>query len=249
MKNLYVNGCSFSAGNTLPQEQTWPYKLAQLNNLKVYNEAVNSQSMYNICYNTTMHLNEFDPKDTLVIIGWTWPERRSLKIDEGILSINLNDLGKEAVNSFQDKFSAYKKLSSPYFTSTDNQDRLHALSDTIRNNDKNLDIFTATKNAYKAQLLDDKFIEHRISEYFFNIYNLENYLKANKFRYKFICFQENIDNNPISVKLRRKIDGKNVIDCFINKTKPFCDSPSYLSHPSELHCTQLAELINEKLQQ
>ena len=39
MKNLYVNGCSFSSGHNLPIEETWGYKLADKLNLKLYAEA------------------------------------------------------------------------------------------------------------------------------------------------------------------------------------------------------------------
>ena len=29
MKNLYVNGCSFTAGHVLKEEESWPYLLAK----------------------------------------------------------------------------------------------------------------------------------------------------------------------------------------------------------------------------
>ena len=35
MKNLYVNGCSFTAGHDVEEVKTWPYLLAKKLNLKL----------------------------------------------------------------------------------------------------------------------------------------------------------------------------------------------------------------------
>ena len=43
MKNLYVNGCSFTHGDTLPKEQSWPYLLGKEINLNLINESKNGQ--------------------------------------------------------------------------------------------------------------------------------------------------------------------------------------------------------------
>ena len=75
MKNLYINGCSFTAGDGLKDEDTWPVKLAELTNTTLYNQAKNGQSFGSIFTNSIHHLNKLDSIDTSVVIGLTWPHR------------------------------------------------------------------------------------------------------------------------------------------------------------------------------
>ena len=56
MKNLYINGCSYTAGDNLEDKETWPYKLAQLSNTKLYDNSANGQSMGSIFVNSIKHL-------------------------------------------------------------------------------------------------------------------------------------------------------------------------------------------------
>ena len=67
MKNLYVNGCSFTAGHVLKEEESWTYLLAKKLNLNLIKHARNGQSFDSIFLNTISHLSELDPKDTLVV--------------------------------------------------------------------------------------------------------------------------------------------------------------------------------------
>ena len=57
MKNLYINGCSFTAGHNLPTEQTWPVLLSEKLGTKLINQAINGQSFGSIFLNTINHLS------------------------------------------------------------------------------------------------------------------------------------------------------------------------------------------------
>ena len=51
MKNLYINGCSFTAGHNLPQETSWPRLLGDKLGLNTICKAVNGQSFDSIFLN------------------------------------------------------------------------------------------------------------------------------------------------------------------------------------------------------
>tara|TARA_B100001939_G_scaffold342168_1_gene352924 strand:- start:2441 stop:3064 length:624 start_codon:yes stop_codon:yes gene_type:complete len=75
VKNLYINGCSFTHGNTLPKHETWPYLLSKETKLNLINESKNGQSFGSIFYNSINTLSELDSSDTIVVIGFTWETR------------------------------------------------------------------------------------------------------------------------------------------------------------------------------
>ena len=43
-KNIYINGCSFTAGHHLKEKDTWPELLSKKLNLQKINKAINGQS-------------------------------------------------------------------------------------------------------------------------------------------------------------------------------------------------------------
>ena len=51
-KNIYINGCSFTAGYNLPQETSWPRLLGDKLGLNTICKAVNGQSFDSIFLNT-----------------------------------------------------------------------------------------------------------------------------------------------------------------------------------------------------
>ena len=79
IKKLYINGCSFTAGDNLDEKDTWPFKLSILSKTELYNQAKNGQSFGSIFENTIFHLSQLDSKDTVVVIGMTWPHRHFFK--------------------------------------------------------------------------------------------------------------------------------------------------------------------------
>ena len=64
-KNLYINGCSFTYGDNLPKEQTWPELLSKKLNLNLINESKNGQSFQSITFNSINTLSELNPENTI----------------------------------------------------------------------------------------------------------------------------------------------------------------------------------------
>lgn len=249
MKNLYVNGCSFSSGNNLPIEETWGYKLADKLNLKLYAEATNSQSMKGICFSSTLHLLDLDPKDTLVVIGTTWHDRRHILVDDSITSLTPSDIeGITEPNKLLQKYSTSRKLTSPYYNTTDNQEKLARLSSQLhKNNDAHFKAYNQKRLSIIESLKDSKYDLHRASEYLYDIINLQNYLKVNKYRYEIVFFQKNYNlEGEIVDKLRDKLDYTCISNIDVNSDYPFNKTPLFESHPSSVHCTQLAEILYNK---
>ena len=81
-KNIYINGCSFTAGHTLSYESSWPQLLGKKLGLNTISRAVNGQSFDSIFVNTINHLSMLNSDDTLVVVGITWSTRYSVAFDE-----------------------------------------------------------------------------------------------------------------------------------------------------------------------
>jgi len=99
MKNLYVNGCSFTHGDTLPKEQSWPYLLGKEINLNLINESKNGQSFGSILYNSINTLSELDSSDTIVVIGFTWETRYMIQFGNKTLDVSPAILSTETKTS------------------------------------------------------------------------------------------------------------------------------------------------------
>ena len=59
-KNLYINGCSFTYGHTLPREETWPKLLSDKLGCNLVNESKNGQSFQSITFNSINTLSELN---------------------------------------------------------------------------------------------------------------------------------------------------------------------------------------------
>ena len=101
MKNIYINGCSFTAGHALQDDEIWPKLLSEKLNLNLINCAVNGQSFGSIYLNTINHLSDLDPSDTLVVIGTTWPTRYLIQYDKLNLNITPVDIPSSTHNGKQ----------------------------------------------------------------------------------------------------------------------------------------------------
>ena len=117
-KNLYINGCSFTAGHTLPEEKTWPVLLSKKLNLNLINQSKNGNSFQSIVFNSVNHLSHLDSKDTLVIIGTTYASRYMIQFKKGVVNITSGDLsGPKGKVKSESRLSTYRRFSSPYFIS------------------------------------------------------------------------------------------------------------------------------------
>ena len=67
MKYLYVNGCSYTVGDNLDDEYTWPHLVSKKINLNLINQAKNGNSFQSIVFNSVNHLSSMNAKNTMVI--------------------------------------------------------------------------------------------------------------------------------------------------------------------------------------
>lgn len=84
-KNLIVGGCSFTYNNSETCAITWPYYLRDLAGIdQTYDCSLPGAGNYHICLSTiwALETNNFDPRDTLIIVMWSGHNR-----DDAIMSV------------------------------------------------------------------------------------------------------------------------------------------------------------------
>ena len=123
-KNLYINGCSFTAGHELDDKYIWPNLLSKELNCNLINQAKNGQSFESIVYNSVNHLCNLKPSETLVIIGITWPERYLVTAENFNFNVTPADLGKKKTE-WGDKTSSWRRISTPLTTDQYEMDDMH----------------------------------------------------------------------------------------------------------------------------
>ena len=171
MKNLYVNGCSFTAGDNLEDGFTWPELLAKKMNLDLNCRAVNGSSMDTIFYNTINHLQHFDSKDTYVVIGITWPERFGVFFDRVLLNVTPADLDNKL---WETKISTFRRMSGPTLETIEKIDEYYPQIQHTKNYKKVLNAFLE----YFKELMtyDPNLIEHSWIKMLTQVLALDSYL-------------------------------------------------------------------------
>ena len=223
-KNIYVNGCSYTAGHEIKEGLTWPELLSKKMNLNLINQAVNGNSMSSIMYNSVNHLQKLNSDDTLVVIGLTWESRTMLQFDKFITNITNSDLFSR--NS-QVKLSTWRRVSSPY---TFDQNKINLFSKNLntRNYDK---LYNSFVDFYQILVENDKNLfnnQNLILET--QILLLQSFLNQNDFNYRFVNWNKLIDSSKF----------KNVISFDKSWKEKFIDDTS---HPTEEGCENISEDI------
>jgi hypothetical protein len=245
MKNLYVNGCSFTAGDIIEEGFTWPELLAKKMNLDLNCRAVNGSSMDTIFYNTINHLQHFDSKDTYVVIGITWPTRF------GVLDTKL----------WKSKLSTWRRLSGPTLYSQEEIDDY--ANETI-------DTELATINDSKDwMIVMDKFVEYYKASIKYDkqklqqqsiwiklitqVLALDSYLTDNGFEHRFVGWRlfESIPNNKknwphIHNHLLPKLKKINIIN-FEEKFHGFWANGIKNDHPNKREHKEISERIYDSI--
>ena len=191
-KNIYINGCSFTAGHNLEEKDTWPELLSKKLNLQKINNAINGQSFDSIFTNTIAHLSNLDSNDTLVVIGNTWPTRYSIPFQTLNVNITPADIWTKKVKStFSDKLHT-SRLVSPYDMNLDWEIRKQYLGDEgestslKRGFDK---VCMSFVNFYKHLIKYDNNWEQNQKLYAHSkLLALKSFLEVNKFNYRIVDF-------------------------------------------------------------
>ena len=120
-KILYANGCSWTAGDGIQYDPVlnipspavaWPFTrklnwaqvLSKVINRRCINQATGGGSNLRMVRTTCDFIHNLDKenyKDTIVILGWTTPERSEVYIEE-------NNIKQWCIYNSMQKFSAYK---------------------------------------------------------------------------------------------------------------------------------------------
>jgi len=250
-KNLYVNGCSFTAGDNVEEGETWPENLAKLTNTVLHQDARNGNSMETIFHVTLNNLINFSPEDTLVIIGQTWKERYSVPYKECLVNITPADVGHNK-QTFQEKLSTFRRISS-----TIHKDKysLSEISKSIFNQKSEYSNFNRVLKSYvdyyESLIEYDTNLEYNQALFHFNyLYSLENFLILNKYNYYFIDFQGYFKDAPGGIGKYRKVEVFNKIDksrIIPMQWEDFKTAKNSTSHPTAEDCIEIANIIKQRL--
>lgn len=250
-KNLYVNGCSFTAGDNVEKGFTWPEVLSELTSTDLHQDARNGNSMETIFNVTLNNLVDFSPEDTLVIIGQTWKERYSIAYKNALVNITPADLGTNKT-SFMEKLSTFRRISS---TTAKNKYELTEISHGITNNATEFENFNKTLESYtkfyeNLTAYDDNLQYNQALFHFNYLFSLQNFLKLYKYDYFIIDFQGYFNNEPgvlrnlNQIRTYKEIDTSRIIPM---QWKDFKSSTNSSSHPTAEDCKVIAKLIKERL--
>ena len=231
--HLYINGCSFTKGHELPEEESWPFLLQKELDLsqEYENKSQNANSLGTIVKKSMIDLRNCSEK-TLAVIGLTWSTRYSLIVDD--FFTNLGPANYSDKNNF--------KLSR--FISVFNDDIDGEDGDLIeKRSDKNDVIQKYCDFLFELCKHDKNFIENQFYEHSFMLKNLENYLTLNNIDYILVEF-----NNSLGFT-EEKYKSLNLFD---NNTKKILnlsiDEKRYKgSHPTKEQCIEIKEEIMKKI--
>ena len=258
VKNLYVNGCSFTAGDNLEDGFTWPELLAKKMNLDLNCRAVNGSSMDTIFYNTINHLQHFDSKDTYVVIGITWPERFGVFFDRVLLNVTPADLDNKL---WETKISTFRRMSGPTLETIEKIDEYYPQIQHTKNYKKVLNAFLE----YFKELMtyDPNLIEHSWIKMLTQVLALDSYLNDNGFKHKFVGWNL-LDNIPTQSKPKIGDDGSRIDSHYVKdvllpqiKKLDIIDFPQkfggknekglHNSHPNEEDCIHISKRIYDSI--
>jgi hypothetical protein len=235
MKNLYINGCSFTAGDGLKNEDTWPVKLAELTNTTLYNQAKNGQSFGSIFTNSIHHLNKLDSIDTSVVIGLTWPHRHYFSYSGWNINVTPADFEKPR---FTSKLHRYRRISSPLHLITDTNET-NIVCDDLRKDENAKALYHAKREYVKAMVTyNPNYKEDMFFLYYSQVLALQGYLEHKKFNYLFIAF-DSISGHVQKIK--------KLSDLNLDKFLYFDITENETMHPTKEDCTTISNKIYETI--
>ena len=232
-KNLYINGCSFTYGDNLPKEQTWPELLSKKLNLNLLNHSVNGNSMQSITFNSVNYLSKLSSEDTLVVIGLTWSPRYMIQLGEGVINVTPTTEGREEV--------AFNRMTSPFVSGTSIDKWFQNIKDKLLISTK--DGLWPVKPVKDFTQYYNSLVEHDFNleknqklNFVTNVVYLQSYLKQNNFDYRFINFDQ-LDFD-LDFPILKQIDTSKIITF---DSKPYKNDPT--AHPNKEHCIEISERI------
>lgn len=195
--------------------------------------------MTNITQFTVNHLLKFDPNNTLVIVGLTWPPRIGFTIKNIGVNITPADLESE---TFDVKHSTYRRLASPYVYNKTNHhpDLSHTHNHFINNPESFQRLIEKGRDFYKAQIeTDPDVLKHHQNRFFTEVIMLESFLIARGFDYLLVNFDKDSEviNNKYIADYSRILDLSKV------------DLDNKTSHPNKEGAEWIKDSIINKLKE
>jgi len=250
-KNIYINGCSFTAGHNIKDGLTWPELLAKKLNLNLINTARNGQSFDSIFLSTMNHLSELDPNDTLVVIGTTWSTRYSIQFDKYLANITPVDIvgknkHKKRKTDFEDKLSKYRRASSPY---TFDSKELEKVSSETLNRKEDFDKVCIAFTDYYNTLVecDDNLISNQHVNLMSKLVSLQCFLEQHNFDYKIVDFFNIIklreeESDLWDYPINKMLNDENIVYFDGDWREEFVEG-----HPTEKGCVNISEVLYDSI--
>ena len=259
--NLFVNGCSFSAGHgevhdeqgnlTPPLDYVWSNQIADKFD-KVTNYALAGGSNDRIL-RTTMEYFSKGPVDTIAIIQWTSPIRFEV----------YNELFKTWLGICNNTTTSIHSSLSRGIKDEDLTVNIHMDDGLALEKFRNHKAYSKISNASQQQLMFLKSLNDYQIQFYKNVYVLEQYFKSNNIPFLFtsMSFYNHIVNaqDYMSIDIietppsKLEIDLKNILDKSSWTAQPFTGymGANYVSendhHPNEEGHRLISEAIISEL--
>lgn len=259
---LYINGCSYVAGNRLADNEVLSQVLKNKLEYDIIDESANGQSFESTFINTVSKLSKIKKADSsLVIIGLTWEPRYAIQFKKGIVSITPADIRQSTEkpkSHFGEKYSTFRRLVSPYFIDINNQPV--GIRDLHKELEQENSIHLVLSNftRYYQSLIDHdtNLTDNQIVNVLTKILTLQSHLKSNNINYFFLDFKgytnssyvfTNENKNLFPFKeLVNELDTSRILNFTDEYFKNnFVDQET--AHPSADGVKYIANLIVEKL--
>ena len=237
MKNLYINGCSFTAGDNLEDRETWPYKLAQLSNTTLYDNSANGQSMGSIFLNSINHLSSLSSSDTTAVIGLTWPHRHYFTYKGWNINVTNADFPKPRLGS---KLNFRRRLTSSNYLNKNLIEIEELAAELTNDRVENIEpIYLAKREYIKAMIThNEDYTKDLFNLYSTQIISLQSFLEYKKFNYCIVGF----DSNSSHIK---KLLNSNKIES--SKILHFNRTENETGHPTAEDCDKISKKIYETI--
>jgi len=251
--SLYINGCSFTRGDSLVEEKTWPALLQSATLPVEYtNDSANGNSFGSTFYTTLAKLSKLDNyEDLFVVIGITWSPRYAVFFDKSIASITPADVfDGETKTEFSDKYSTHRRLVSPYFDTWPIKNK-HIESieqyENIKNNNGYNDTLTSFAEFYKNITKHDPNIKNNQNIALLSkLIALQSFFETNNITYRFIDFSgmtNEHSSDEVTKSLINKINKKLILPYTFKylKERDYIDPAT--SHPNADGCKFIANKL------
>ena len=240
---IYLNGCSYIAGHYLPENETIGYKLSKLYNVPYFCKANNGNSLRGIITTTISHLLDLDDnKNTLVLIGITWPDRDGFSFFDYHINFSPGDYSNQSGKTWNAKISKERRINninnindnSTEFSKKYNENYLYEY-----------DVLFKSFANYKANLIkyDNKYEKNTFRDTLINLTLLESFFKLNNINYYFINYS-GFDSWYEETPIKYKLDKDRIIS-LLNLRKEIMDPAN--SHPSNKGTDIIVKEITKKI--